>query len=132
MQSNFLVVSVDSDEQQFFYDVVRAEDAEEAAALICKLRPYVVDADASSVEQVAQMAKQTKSAKPKAIQKRRDEVAVESAFTARCDNCGEVYQQDDLDDIRRYHERVAEGEEEPVGQCPSADCGALCHLIPGA
>jgi hypothetical protein len=78
------------------------------------------------------MAKRIKANKPKAIAKYLDLIAVESGFTARCDNCGEVYQQDDLDDIRRYHERVAEGEEEPVGQCPSADCGALCHLIPDA
>ena len=41
---NFLVVSYDGGEQQWFYDTVRADSAEYAAALICKLRPYVQDA----------------------------------------------------------------------------------------
>ncbi len=41
---NFLVVSYDDDQQQWFYDTVRAESAENASALICELRPYVVAA----------------------------------------------------------------------------------------
>ena len=129
---NFLVVSYDGDQQQWFYDTVRGESAEDAAALICKLRPYVQAADATDVAELGRMAKRVKSAKPKAIDKAIDEIAVESGFKTRCQNCGEVYREGDLEDIRHYSERVAEGEEEPVGQCPAADCGALCHLIPGA
>src|ERR1700733_5474810 len=103
---NFLVVSFDLDEQQFFYDTVRADNAGDAEERICRLRPYVNGASATDVPELSRMAKRVKAAKPKAIDKAMDAIAVESGFTARCDNCGEVYQQDDLDDIRRYHERV--------------------------
>jgi hypothetical protein len=129
---NFVVVSYDDDQQQWFYDTVRAENTEDAAALICKLRPYVIAADATDAPELGKMAKRVKAAKPKAIEKHMDEIAVESGFRTRCQNCEEVYREGELDDIRRYHERVAPGEVEPEGQCPAADCGALCHLIPGA
>jgi hypothetical protein len=132
MQSNFLVVSYDDDQQQWHYDTVREESAEDAAALICKLRPYVIAADATDVTELVKMAKRVKSAKPKAIAKYLDTVAVESGFEARCQNCESLYKLDDLEDIRRYHERVGPGEVAPAGQCPAADCGALCHMIPGA
>jgi hypothetical protein len=129
---NFVVCSYDDDQQQWFYDTVRAENTEDAAALVCKLRPYVMAADALSIAELGVMVKQAKTRKPKAIEKHLDEIAVESGFQTRCENCQVLYREGDLDDIRHYHERVAEGEEEPVGQCPAADCGALCHLIPGA
>ncbi len=78
------------------------------------------------------MAKRVKSAKTKAIDTQLDAIAVESGFQARCQNCQSLYKLDDLEDIHRYHERVGAGEVAPAGQCPAADCGALCHLIPGA
>jgi hypothetical protein len=92
----------------------------------------VVAADATPVAELGQMAKRAKVAKPKAIEKAMDAIAVESGFVTRCQNCQEVYREDELEEITHYSERVAEGEEEPDGQCPSPECGALCHLIPGA
>jgi hypothetical protein len=127
---NFLVVSYDNDQQQWFYDTVSAENAEDAALLICKIRPYVVAADATDVAELGKLAKRVKAAKPKKIAKQLDAVATESGFTSRCENCGEIYQEDDLEEIRNYSERVAGDEEQPVGQCPAKDCGAVCHLIP--
>lgn len=46
----------------------------------------------------------------------------------QCQNCRKTFTSDQLrEDIPHYHERVAEGEEEPSGECP--DCGALCHPV---
>lgn len=129
---NFLVVSYDNDEQQWFYDTVREASAENAAALICKLRPYVIAADATPATELGKMAKRVKSKKANEINSYLDAIAVESGFEARCQNCESLYKLDDLEDIRHYHERVGVGEVVPAGQCPAADCGALCHLIPGA
>ena len=129
---NFLVVSYNGGEQQWFYDTVRADSAVYAAALICKLRPYVQDAQAMDAAEVSRVAKRVKSAKPKDIAKDMDRIAVASGFQARCQNCEQVYKLDELDDIHRYHERVNPCEETPAGQCPDKACGALCSLIPGA
>lgn len=48
-------------------------------------------------------------------------------FLAECDDCGETWRVDDLDDIERYHERVSSGSTVPAGECP--ECGALCYLL---
>ncbi len=48
----FLVVSYDTDEQQWFYDIVYSESQEVAMERIKKLRPYVVDADVFDVAAV--------------------------------------------------------------------------------
>jgi len=50
MNSKYLVISYDSDEQQFFYDVVHAESAEKAKERVLNLRDYCVDADVMTVE----------------------------------------------------------------------------------
>ena len=47
----FLVVSYDDDQQQWFWDYVAATTGEDAAALVCKRRPYVMAADAVSLSQ---------------------------------------------------------------------------------
>jgi hypothetical protein len=52
----FLVVSYDDDQQQWFWDYVAAKTAEDAAALVCKRRPYVIAADAASLSQVRSIA----------------------------------------------------------------------------
>ena len=55
-QKRFLVVSYDADQQQWFYDTVLAITAEKAAAFICRVRPYVADADAIPATELKQMA----------------------------------------------------------------------------
>lgn len=44
-----------------------------------------------------------------------------------CQNCQQVWAETDLKEIRRLHERVAPGEPMPSGECPTEDCGAVCH-----
>ena len=44
-----------------------------------------------------------------------------------CQNCGELWELDELQPIHRYYERVAQDEAEPDGECP--ECGALCHRL---
>ena len=107
----YLVVSYDSDEQQWFYDLILAKDSEDAGEYICSLRPYVIAADAT---------------RPKDFDfavgyaRRTDDVLSE------CDNCSEVSPQSELKPIKDYSLRVEAGEETPSGECPH--CGALCHL----
>ena len=48
----FLVVSYDDDQQQWFWDYVIAKTEQEAVALVCKRRPYVIAADAASLSQI--------------------------------------------------------------------------------
>lgn len=51
----FLVVSYDPDEQQWFWDFVAAHSAEKAARRVCKDRPYVIAADATSLKELCGM-----------------------------------------------------------------------------
>ncbi|HET9402676.1 MAG TPA: hypothetical protein VFO34_17145 [Candidatus Acidoferrales bacterium] len=57
----FLVVSYDDDQQQWFWDFVAAEAEQDAVALVCKRRPYVIAADAASLSQVRELAYSLKS-----------------------------------------------------------------------
>lgn len=52
----FLVVSYDDDQQQWFWDYVAAKTEETAVALVCKRRPYVIAADASTLSQLKTIA----------------------------------------------------------------------------
>ena len=52
----YLVVSYDDDQQQWFWDYVAANTAEDAVAEICERRPYVIAADAASQAQVQEIA----------------------------------------------------------------------------
>lgn len=45
----------------------------------------------------------------------------------QCDNCGQYFDEDQLDPIRDLMQRVSPGELMPSGECPNLDCGALCH-----
>jgi hypothetical protein len=46
---------------------------------------------------------------------------------AKCEGCGEVWQEGELDRIEDLYSRVSPGEAMPVGQCPDEDCGSVCH-----
>ena len=48
-------------------------------------------------------------------------------MNAKCDNCGKVSGEDDLNEIVRLYERVDAGDEMPAGECPA--CGALAYLV---
>jgi len=45
----------------------------------------------------------------------------------RCDNCCEIWHGSALKDIQDEWERVDAGGTVPSGECPGADCGALCY-----
>jgi hypothetical protein len=55
-RTKYLVVSYDTDQQEWFYDHVMASSEESAEAFVCENRPYVVDADATDVSQFQDMA----------------------------------------------------------------------------
>lgn len=44
-----------------------------------------------------------------------------------CDNCGAIYHENHLAEIKKYSERVDPGSVVPAGACP--DCEALCYLL---
>jgi hypothetical protein len=83
---NFLVVSFDLDEQQFFYDTVCADNSGDAEERICRLRPYVNGASATDVPELGRMAKRVKAMKPKDIQKNMDVIVEESGLECDCDD----------------------------------------------
>jgi hypothetical protein len=50
-----------------------------------------------------------------------------------CQNCGEVYRDDELNEVEDIEERVGPGEEMPSGECPDEECRAVCHpYVPDA
>lgn len=48
---------------------------------------------------------------------------------ARCDNCGTVWDADDLKPVRDIWSRVEPGDTFPAGECPEENCRALCFPI---
>lgn len=44
---------------------------------------------------------------------------------SKCQNCDEVFEDDELGVIKDIFERVEAGEPMPSGECP--ECGCLCH-----
>jgi hypothetical protein len=46
---------------------------------------------------------------------------------SRCQNCGRLWGEGDMEPIKDISQRVAPGEPTPSGECPY--CGALCQLI---
>jgi hypothetical protein len=113
---NFLVVSYDSDQQQFFYDSVSAESEGEATDFILQLRPYVQDADATVVNELAHMFDRVK-----------DEPTYKAEHVAECQNCSIRTPESQLNEIKDYSERVEPGESAPAGECP--ECGALAQRV---
>jgi len=47
------------------------------------------------------------------------------ADSSECDNCGAVWQDGEMDEIKHFWERVTPGCIMPSGQC--INCGALCY-----
>ena len=45
----------------------------------------------------------------------------------QCDNCGSIWPDEELNDVRDYFERVKAGEIAPSGECPR--CGNLCYPV---
>jgi hypothetical protein len=60
-RQKFLVVSYDDDQQPWFWDYTAAKSAEDAVALVCERRPYVIAADAASLSQVRVIVHDLKS-----------------------------------------------------------------------
>lgn len=46
---------------------------------------------------------------------------------SKCDNCENIFRDEQLSSIEDFHIRVEPGNEVPSGECP--DCGALCYII---
>jgi hypothetical protein len=44
-----------------------------------------------------------------------------------CDNCGETWNEGDLQPIKHYFQRVEPGGIVPSGECP--ECGCLCYPV---
>src|SRR6267142_5407034 len=64
VEQKFLVVSYDDDQQQWFWDYVMAKTQQDAVALVCKRRPYVIASDAASIQQLQTMVSDLKSRSP--------------------------------------------------------------------
>lgn len=47
--------------------------------------------------------------------------------TIRCNNCGTVWPEDELDQIHDFWGSVSPGDVMPIGQCPNPECRALCY-----
>ena len=115
--NRYLVVSYDDDQQQWFYDTVRAKSSEEAAAFVCRLRPYVIAADAMLHLELVQMAWKVLENDP-----------LDAYFpVCECQDCGHRFPENRLKGIKDIHERAAPGEPMPSGECP--ECGAVCHVV---
>ncbi len=65
----YIVVSYDNDEQQWFWDFVVSTSREDAAALVCKRRPYVIAADAITPSEVKCMANDLESLTAEGVDK---------------------------------------------------------------
>ena len=51
---------------------------------------------------------------------------------SKCQNCGKVWPDDQvtpIEEVENLFERVAPGEPFPSGECPDADCRALCQPV---
>jgi hypothetical protein len=65
--ARFIVVSYDSDQQQWFYDTVLASDGQSAEAFITENRSYVTDAGAISEDDFLNMGKNLAARSDKSI-----------------------------------------------------------------
>jgi hypothetical protein len=57
----YLVIAYNHDQQQWSWDCVEAETAEDAVILVCRARPLVVAAHAASAFQLEEVARDLKS-----------------------------------------------------------------------
>lgn len=60
--NKYLVVSYDSDQQQWFYDVVFAASDSAAKQRLLGLRPYAIDGDVFDMEQLKFMCERVQNA----------------------------------------------------------------------
>jgi len=49
--------------------------------------------------------------------------------TSQRDNCRSIYNDEQLEEVENFFERVEAGGVVPSGQCPDPGCGALCYPI---
>lgn len=115
----YLVVSYDDDQQQWFWDTVAAESRDQAQEFICKVRPYVIAAEASSGADFG-------------INLRVEILRAEwdaSEELDQCDACASIFPRSRLTPVKDIAQRVAPGEPMPSGECPAYGCGALCHPL---
>lgn len=112
----FLVVSYNDDQQEWFYDTVEAETDTQAAEFICKVRPYVIAADATLPKEFSVNLSMTING---------TEWDAREPLS-RCQNCDTCHPESRLLPIEDLAQRVEPGEPMPSGECP--DCGALCQL----
>lgn len=47
----------------------------------------------------------------------------------QCQNCGTFFDEGQLNPVTDLSQRVAPGEPMPSGECPEADCRAVCHPV---
>jgi hypothetical protein len=85
----FAVFSYDPNGQQWFTDVVNAKDAVAAQEFICKLRPYVADADAWTVTDLNKLRKRVLFASAFDITNTLEKIAEESGVVI-CKHCGAI------------------------------------------
>jgi hypothetical protein len=65
--NKYLVISYDTDQQQWFYDLVAARTPEAAKGLVLEGRPYVVDADAVTGDHLINLANMLHAKRPEQI-----------------------------------------------------------------
>lgn len=68
-KDRYLVISYNSDQQQFHYDFVSAKTADAAKEQILALREYYIDADAISARELVRMGKRSQTVSDKSIGK---------------------------------------------------------------
>ena len=88
--NNFAVFSYDPDQQQWFTDIVPAENAEAAGEYICKLRPYVTETDVWTAENLVQLADNVKNRTTDEAFAELQNVA-EGSDVVICRTCNAVY-----------------------------------------
>lgn len=104
----FLVISYDSDEQQWYWDFVMAADADQAKASILELRTYCQDADATPVDELNRVARNLSTRTPKWIEKQLQQLVKQHKGEQQyeyCD-CGRRWQDCAIHDgASQHHDR---------------------------
>ena len=51
------------------------------------------------------------------------------ADKSKCDNCGKIFDDGDLQEIRDFWSRASPGYMMPSGECPDAKCQSFCYPL---